>query len=314
MVHVDAGQPIQTFLFADLAGFTALTEAHGDERAADIAADFYAEVREVLDRHDAEELKRIGDAVMIRAGDPHCAIAVARSLVCVVGARHGALGVRVGMHTGPAVERDGDWYGAVVNVAARVAEAAPAGEVLITSATREAAAAVGVEFGVRPRGRRQFKNVSDPVEVFALDLGPDHAADPLPVDPVCRMAVSPGDAELTLVHDGVEHHFCSQACGDRFRADPDRYVGGHAHRLDLRVSQDARERVAGRLGRAYRHGRLDDHELEERLERTFMALTRQDLEAVTHDLPPRRPPSRPVALLLRRWRARRDRAHRHRAR
>jgi len=58
--------PRQTFLFADLAGFTALTEAHGDEQAADLVAGFCRTVRGLLPTYNGEEVKEIGDAVMIR--------------------------------------------------------------------------------------------------------------------------------------------------------------------------------------------------------------------------------------------------------
>lgn len=59
---------MQTFLFADLAGFTALTEAHGDEHAADLAAEFCHTVRELLPER-GELVKMIGDAAMVRSDD-----------------------------------------------------------------------------------------------------------------------------------------------------------------------------------------------------------------------------------------------------
>src|SRR5918998_1738811 len=89
-----------TFLFADLAGFTAMTEAHGDEVAADAVADFYSGVRGLLGEFDAEEIKSIGDAVMLRVPAPPAAIELAVRLVVEVGTRHRSLAVRVGAHTG----------------------------------------------------------------------------------------------------------------------------------------------------------------------------------------------------------------------
>ena len=153
-----------TFLFADLSGFTALTEAHGDEHAADLAASFFQDARSLLAAHRAQEVKTLGDAIMIRCDAPQSAIGLALRLVREVGARHGFPSVRVGMHTGPAVERDGDWFGQSVNLAARVSGAASGGEVLVSGAT---ATAAGVPEGgsigaihshrnvfLRPRGRR----------------------------------------------------------------------------------------------------------------------------------------------------------------
>lgn len=58
-----------TFFFADLAGFTALTEAMGDESAAGLAGEFCGAVNDEAPDYDAEEIKRIGDAVLIRGAD-----------------------------------------------------------------------------------------------------------------------------------------------------------------------------------------------------------------------------------------------------
>ena len=73
--------------------------------------------------------------------------------------------VRVGMHTGPAVEREGDWYGTTVNVAARLCAAAGGGEVLVSEATRDAAGSLRkVELG--ERRLHWLKNVTEPVAAF----------------------------------------------------------------------------------------------------------------------------------------------------
>ncbi len=159
-----------TFLFADLAGYTALTEAHGDAFAADAVAEFVAGVRGLLPEYAAEEVKTIGDAMMIRVPDPTDGVRLAVRIIEEVGRRHGALAVRVGLHIGTAVERNGDWFGAAVNVSARVASAAVPGEVLMTAAIR-AGTRGGVDgYQLERRGPRTFRNVSEPVELYALTL------------------------------------------------------------------------------------------------------------------------------------------------
>jgi adenylate cyclase len=213
----------QTFLFADLSGFTALTEAHGDEHAADLVGGFCLAVRQLLAEHQAQEVKTIGDALMLRAGDPAAAIRLALRIVHDVGAQHGFPLVRVGMHTGPAVERAGDWFGATVNVAARISAAASGGEVLLTATTRDAAGDVaGVE--LRERGRRAFRNVSAPVQVYVAVRQGARSASGLPIDPVCRMAVDPWHGAGRLVHQGVEYCFCSLGCAGTFAQDPTSYT------------------------------------------------------------------------------------------
>jgi class 3 adenylate cyclase len=214
----------QTFLFADLAGFTALTEAHGDEEAADLAQEFFDRVRGLLPRYGGQEVKTIGDAVMLRCVSPAAAVALGLDIVDEVRKRDRFPIVRVGMHAGPATERHGDWFGAAVNVAARVSASAGGNEVLITNATREAAGKLdGVEF--RHHGLRRFKNVGEPVEVYrAVRLG--EKTEGLPIDPVCRMAIDPGQAVGSLKFDGREYFFCSLECSQAFSAAPDAYAIG----------------------------------------------------------------------------------------
>ena len=212
----------QTFIFADLAGYTALTEAHGDEHAADEAAEFCAAVRGLLPEHGAEEVKAIGDAVLLRASDAAKAAGLAERIVSGYGSRHRGLGVRVGIHTGTAVRRGDDWFGSAVNVASRVADAARAGEVLCTETTRDA---IGPAAPVRDRGRRTFKNLRAPVTLYELVLT-RYAQPELPIDPVCRMAIDPARAAERRRRDGVEYLFCSRHCALAFDDDRAAYAGG----------------------------------------------------------------------------------------
>ena len=207
-----------TFLVADLAGYTALTEAHGDEEAADAAEEFCEAVRALLPDYFAEEIKAIGDAVLVRVPDATGAARLAARLMTEYGARHRALGIRIGMHTGTAVRRGGDWFGSAVNLASRVADLADAGEILLTEATR---AAMPESFAVRERGPRRFRNVTRPVAVYALEI--ENNVGVLPIDPVCRMAVEPERAAATRSVDGRDLYFCSPDCAAAFDAEPDSF-------------------------------------------------------------------------------------------
>ncbi len=208
-----------TFLFADIAGFTALTEAHGDEEAADLAESFAAEAQAVVRSHHGEHLKTIGDALMVRVSEPATAVRLGLAIVLDVMARHGSPAVRVGMHHGPAVERSGDWYGAAVNLAARVSGLAAGGEVLVTAVTREGAGELeGVRFV--ERGRRRLRNVAEPVALYSARRQGESSAEGLPIDPVCRMAVDPRSSAGQLTHEGVDYHFCSLECAASFAGSP----------------------------------------------------------------------------------------------
>ncbi len=213
----------QTFLFADLAGFTALTEQHGDAEAADLATGFIEACREILQRYEASEVKTIGDAIFVRTPRAAKAVELGVFITTDLGERHGFPMVRVGMHTGPAVERDGDWFGATVNVAARVSAEASAGQVLLTGATLAAAGRPeGIEF--LDRGRRSLRNIDEAVMLFEAAPEGFESQAGLPVDPVCRMAVDSDHAAGTLRYEGRLFHFCSLACANRFAAAPERYV------------------------------------------------------------------------------------------
>jgi class 3 adenylate cyclase len=153
---------MHTFLFADLVGFTALSIERGDEHAAETATRFQRKVRELAARHGATVVKSLGDGAMVRAEDACGAVQLGLDLA---NGLDGLPPVRVGVNTGPAVERDGDYYGSTVNVAARLSQAARGGEVLLTEATR--AAARRRRPRLEERGARTFRNARDPVVVYA---------------------------------------------------------------------------------------------------------------------------------------------------
>jgi adenylate cyclase len=210
-----------SFLFADIAGFTALTEAHGDVEAVALISRFCDAVTAELPP-GGEHVKTIGDAVMLRVPEPGPAIRLGLRIVRNALGDHGAPAVRVGLHHGSAVERDGDYFGASVNLAARVSGLAAGGEVLVSGQT---AALVPDLEGVvyESRGRHTLRNVREPIEIFAaVEVG--ETADRLPVDPVCHMAVDPERAPGRLRHEGNAYFFCSLACAGEFALQPERFA------------------------------------------------------------------------------------------
>ena len=214
-------QVSSTFLFADIAGFTALTEAHGDEEAADLVADFATAVRSELPACGAH-VKTIGDALMLRIDDPAEAIEFAMRVTHEVMREHGAPAVRVGMHHGPAVARGDDYFG----VAATSPPGCPAWQperVLVTGSTAAMAPRIdGVLY--ESRGRHQLRNLAEPVELFAVLREGEHAGADLATDPVCRMAVDTQRAAGRLVFGGATYFFCSLPCAGQFAQRPEAFV------------------------------------------------------------------------------------------
>src|SRR5690242_1530578 len=103
-----------TFLFADIAGFTALTEAIGDEQAVQLVDDFAAAVQRELPAVGGECVKTVGDALMLRVPDPGDAIRLGLWITRSAMSGHHAPSVRVGGNFGPAVERSGDYFGTTI--------------------------------------------------------------------------------------------------------------------------------------------------------------------------------------------------------
>ncbi|MEA2151178.1 MAG: adenylate cyclase [Solirubrobacteraceae bacterium] len=155
-----------TFLFADLVGFTAFTERVGDETAADVAIAFQSAAAHAAAELGCEVVKDLGDAVMIHSRDAARVVALALRLSRELELEGWCPPLRIGVHSGPAVQREHDWYGATVNVAARLADSATAGEILMSLRTRDLLAKQ-TSLTLAARGPRSFKNVTAPMAVFA---------------------------------------------------------------------------------------------------------------------------------------------------
>jgi adenylate cyclase len=154
-------EPNHTFLFADLVGFTALAELEGDGRALAVALELQRRTRDLLTNHQAEQVKAMGDGLMLRCTRPAAAVTLGLRMVEIMD-EPGLPPVRVGIHTGPALRSGGDWYGRTVNVAARLCAVAPPGRVLISEATCAGAGRMrGVDLGEREL--HWLRNVSEPI-------------------------------------------------------------------------------------------------------------------------------------------------------
>lgn len=136
--------------FLDLSGYTRLTEERGDEAAADLAARLRALVRQSSGEHGGESVKWLGDGVMLYFSNP--GNGVLASLDMVESAANDALPpARVGIHAGPVIFQEGDYFGRTVNIAARIADYARPGEVVVSQEVVEAASESPLSFTeIRP--------------------------------------------------------------------------------------------------------------------------------------------------------------------
>jgi adenylate cyclase len=149
--------------FLDLVGYTRLTEERGDAAAAELAGALAGVVQGVSQHRGGRPVKWLGDGVMFYFPDP--AQGVVSALEMVEGTRAAGLPpAHVGLHAGPVVRQDGDYFGRTVNLAARIAGQAGAGEVLVSDELARVAAGVdGVRF--EDVGAAALKNVASPVRL-----------------------------------------------------------------------------------------------------------------------------------------------------
>jgi adenylate cyclase len=124
--------------FLDLSGYTRLTEERGDAAAADLAARLAGLVRRSALEHAGTPVKWLGDGVMFYFREPRDAVLAAVEMVEVVGSQ-GLPPAHVGIHVGPVVFQEGDYFGRTVNLASRIAEYARPGEVLVSQEVVNAA-------------------------------------------------------------------------------------------------------------------------------------------------------------------------------
>lgn len=204
-----------TFAMVDLAGYTALTEAHGDEHAADLATRFAEIATQSLGPED-RLIKPIGDAVLLACPDPDAGLRVVDELLWACSELDGFPVARAGLHHGPAVERAGDMFGTTVNVAARLAGIAAGGQVVASREVADTARERGMP--VSTLGVVELRNLTTPVELFDVGIGPVRTTGS--IDPVCRMWVDHARAVGRFRHDNTDYWFCSRDCAARFVTAP----------------------------------------------------------------------------------------------
>jgi adenylate cyclase len=150
--------------FLDLTGYTRLTEDRGDEAAAELAATLATLVRRSSREHGGEPVKWLGDGVMFYFPDPAPSVTAALEIVEGV-ASHELPPARVGIHAGPVVFQEGDYFGRTVNIAARIAEYARPGEVLVSQEVVDVAEGAPVTF--TDVGPIELKGVSGTVHLHS---------------------------------------------------------------------------------------------------------------------------------------------------
>ena len=148
--------------FLDLTGYTRLTDERGDEAAAELAEQLGRLVQRSSVQHGGRPVKWLGDGVMFWFRDPGPGVVAALEMAEGVTSA-GLPPAHVGLHAGPVLFQDGDYYGQTVNLASRIADYARPGEILVSQAVVDASAGVAVTFA--DVGPAELKGVAGSVHL-----------------------------------------------------------------------------------------------------------------------------------------------------
>ncbi len=129
---------LASVMFTDIVGSSTLASALGDRAWAPIITAHFAKIRTHVEDHGGQFVKSLGDGTMSSFPSARSALASARDIQTSLDAdtNEPRLGLRIGLHTGDVVQSDDDFFGTVVNTAARITAAAGPGEICVSDVTR----------------------------------------------------------------------------------------------------------------------------------------------------------------------------------
>jgi adenylate cyclase len=154
--------------FVDLTGYTQLTEERGDEVAARVAGRLAWLVNDVARSRGGRPVRWLGDGGLFHFRESWMAVIAGLDMV----ERAPAVDLppaHVGIHTGPVISQDGDVYGRTVNVAARIASYAQAGQVVVSEETAHRSDRHALRF--EPLGAVDLKGVAKPLPLYQAFRG-----------------------------------------------------------------------------------------------------------------------------------------------
>jgi class 3 adenylate cyclase len=154
--------------FADLVGSTALAEDLSIAELGGAIAEFEERAVDTIVDAGGRAVKFLGDAVMFVASEPEAGCEIALELASQFASDTRLPPIRVGLAFGDALSRDGDYFGAVVNLAARIVQLAAPSEVLASAAV-ESELTASLAYSFASRGVQQLRGIREPVELFALE-------------------------------------------------------------------------------------------------------------------------------------------------
>ncbi len=166
-----------TFVFTDIVGSTAMTQRLGNAGAQKAVRAHNTAVRGALQAHKGREVKHTGDGIMAVFPDPVSAVQATIRMQREVAAHNGAnpnieVMIRVGVNVGEAVEEDNDFFGAAVQMTARICDKATKGNIWVSQAVKDACK--GQKIGFIPRGGFEMKGIQGKKSLYEIGWSDTH--------------------------------------------------------------------------------------------------------------------------------------------
>jgi class 3 adenylate cyclase/CheY-like chemotaxis protein len=168
-----------TVLFTDLVASTEMIGRVGDTAGERVVVEHLSRLRDVLINHGGQEIKPTGDGLMVAFRSSldavRCAVAMQQDAESHGRQAPEPLGLKIGIHAGEGLPRDGDYYGLWVVVARRLCEIAQSGQILTTELVNQLVGSRS-ERPLDPLGEFELKGIPEPVRV--VEVGWDPVAQP----------------------------------------------------------------------------------------------------------------------------------------
>ena len=159
-----------TVLFTDLVGSTGMAQRIGPVAAEEVRKEHFGILRRAIDEFDGEEVKNLGDGLMVRFGSASAALDCAATMQKRIARRNRRaderLSVRIGVSLGEAMREEDDYFGSPVVEASRLCAAAGGDEVLVSELARTTASRG--EQDLQPVGELELKGIREPMRAFRL--------------------------------------------------------------------------------------------------------------------------------------------------
>lgn len=219
-ISTDSIEINASFLIADLAGYTSLTEIHGDLSAADLVTRYIEIVKESL-KEDTNLVEQIGDEVLITSGNPKSILKTAIDLFQKIEKEPNFPSIHIGLHAGQVIKRDRRYFGNTLNLTSRICSYSRPGQILCSHDFVKLVQKTG-KYNFLKLGDVRFKNVTKSVAIYEILISLIRKK--LSIDPVCKMQVDVDNPPAKITYKDNIYFFCSYECSKKFINNPEDYI------------------------------------------------------------------------------------------